>query len=67
MREWELELLEVRPNEFTKVDENTYLQRKDITEVEYHSIDERQSFKGFECYVRELTMSEYEQLTKQED
>ena len=67
MSEWELELLEVRPNEFTKVDENTYLQRKDITEVEYHSIDERQLFRGFECYVRELTMSEYEQLTKQED
>lgn len=63
MNKWENELLEVRPNEFTKVDENTYLQRKDIHEVEYHSLDGEQTFKGYECFVREITVSEYIQLT----
>jgi hypothetical protein len=65
MKEWILELLEEIPEEFTVTENGDYIQRKDVTEVEYHSLDGYQSFHGYECLRRNLTESEYYQLTSQ--
>lgn len=65
--EWTLELLEERPEEFTRTDNGTYIQRKDVYEVEYHSLDGYQTFRGYECFKRELTEPEYLLITNQLD
>lgn len=59
MSTWEPELCETCPLEFEEVDSNHYIQRKDIHEVTYHSLDGSQFFAGYECYRRELTYPEY--------
>ena len=50
--EWEPELLDTYPEEFTFLPNGDCVQRKDIREVEYHALDGSQTFKGFECYSR---------------
>lgn len=50
--EWEPELLDTYPEEFTFLENGDCVQRKDIREVEYHALDGSQTFKGFECYSR---------------
>jgi hypothetical protein len=62
---WEFELCEEKPNEFTLTDHNTYIQREDIHEIEYHSLDGYQTFKGYECRSREITTTEYASITNQ--
>lgn len=59
MTQWEEELCETQPEEFTPTTKDTYIQRKDIHEVEYHSLDGTQTFKGYECLSREITRAEY--------
>lgn len=61
--EWELELLEERPEEFTKLDNGNYVQRKEVTEVEYHSLDGYQTFRGYECFKREISEKDYLLIT----
>lgn len=63
--EWELELCDELPMEFTMTNNSTYIQRKDIHEVEYHSLDGYQIFRGYECFSREITKSDYETITNQ--
>ena len=63
--EWELELLEEIPEEFTKTERGTYVQRKEVTEVEYHSLDGYQTFHGYECFKREIPEKEYLLITNQ--
>ena len=64
MSDWEPELLESLPEEFTKLGEDLYVQRKDIHEVTYHSLDGSETFKGFECFSREISQAEYTLLVK---
>ena len=61
--EWELELLEEMPNEFERTERGTYVQRKEVTEVEYHSLDGYQTFRGYECFKREIPETEYLLIT----
>ena len=59
MTTWEPELCDELPKAFEKVSEDKYIQRKDIHEVVYHSLDGNDQFSGYECYKRELTHIEY--------
>lgn len=63
MTPWEIELIDEMPNEFTFIGDDTYVQRKDIHEVEYHSLDGYQTFRGYECHRREINDLEYHQIT----
>lgn len=60
MSTWEPELCDSHPDyPFEKVNGDLYIQRKDIHEVVYHSMDGTQEFKGYECYKRTLNYLEY--------
>ena len=63
MTDWTLELLDEFPEEFTATSYGKYIQRTEITPVEYHSLDGYQTFRGYECFRRELTKAEYDRLT----
>ena len=49
---WEPELLDTKPEEYEFLEDGSYIQRKDIHEVEYHALDGSQTFHGFECLSR---------------
>ena len=63
MTNWTLELLDEQPEEFTATSDGGYVQRTEIHEVCYHSLDGFQTFTGYECFSRKLTKSEYDKLT----
>ena len=62
---WVPELCETMPKEFMFLSDGTCVQRKDIHEVTYHSLDGYQSFKGYECYRRLITWDEYKALIEE--
>ena len=53
--DWEPELTETYPEEFTFLPNGDCIQRKDIREVEYHSLDGTQTFRGYECLSRVIS------------
>lgn len=63
MTEFEPELCDQKPQEFTRLDDATYIQRTDIHYVEYHSLDGTDSFKGYECLSRVISKDEYNKIT----
>ena len=62
MTEFEPELCDKEPPMFELTSKGTYIQRKDIHEVEYHSLDGSQTFKGYECYSREISKDELDEI-----
>lgn len=54
---WEPELLDNKPDEITLLNDGSTIQRRDIHEVEYHSLDGTQTFKGYECFTRVISSS----------
>lgn len=64
---WEPELCDDKPEEFTKTNHDTYIQRRDIRYVEYHSLDGSDGFKGYECLSREISTTEYNLLVRGDD
>lgn len=65
--EWEPELLDAKPEEFTPLPNGNYIQRRDIRYVEYHSLDGSDGFKGYECLSREISTTEYNLLVRGDD
>lgn len=65
MTEFEPELCDQKPQEFTKLDNDTYIQRTNIHYVEYHSLDGTQTFKGYECFSRVISKEEYKKLQEE--
>lgn len=65
MTEFEPELCDQKPQEFTKLDNDTYIQRTNIHYVEYHSLDDTQTFKGYECFSRVISKEEYKKLQEE--
>ena len=60
MTDWEPELCDFRPDEFTYIEkENVYIQRQNIQEIEYHAIDGSETFHGYECFSRKISYDEY--------
>ena len=62
---FEPELSDSRPEEFTLLDDGSYVQRIDIRYVEYHSLDGSQTFKGYECLSRVISKEEYEKIKEE--
>ena len=62
---FEPELSDSRPEEFTLLDDGSYVQRIDIHYVEYHSLDGSQTFKGYECLSRVISKEEYEKIKEE--
>lgn len=59
---WEEEFCIEKPNEFTLTVNGKYIQRKDIHEMTYHSLDGNDKLSGYECFSREITKEEYIEL-----
>lgn len=59
MTDWEPELCESYPLQFEKIGNDRYIQRTNIHDVEYHSLNDDQVFKGYECFRREISYHEY--------
>lgn len=55
------------PEELQSVAPDTYIQRKDIVEVEHEATEEMEAYTSYECMSREISVSEYNMLKSIEE
>ena len=62
MKQWREERCAELPEELQLISDNTYMQRKDIVEINHEDSDNMPAYKEYVCQSREITISEYEML-----
>ena len=62
MKEWTKEICSEKPEELQLIAADTYIQRKDIVEVNNDATEECEAYKSFECMSREISVNEYNML-----
>lgn len=64
MKEWKQEICATQPDELQLISPNTYIERRNIEEVE-HEADEvtgMEAYTDWKCESREISVSEYQML-----
>lgn len=59
MQAWKKEVSASKPAELELVAPETYIQRKDITEVQHEKTEDRDTYTDYECMSREISVSDY--------
>lgn len=62
MKQWNEEHCSTEPEELQLIADSTYIQRKDIHEVEHEETEETPAYTEWVCQSREISVSEYEML-----
>lgn len=62
MQAWKKEVSASKPAELELVATETYIQRKDITEVQHEKTEDRDAYTDYECMSREISVSDYNML-----
>ena len=62
MKEWSKERCSEKPEELQLVAPDTYIERKDIVEVQHEETEDMPAYTDYECMSREISMSEYQML-----
>ena len=62
MKEWSKERCSEKPEELQLVAPDTYIERKDIVEVQHEETEDMPSYTDYECMSREISVSEYQML-----
>lgn len=64
---WKKELCAAQPVELQLISNDTYIERKDISEVEYPATGGMDAYTGWECTSREIGTTEYWMLQSIKD
>lgn len=67
MKEWKQERCASQPDELQRVSNDTYIQRRDIREVNHEAVEGQEAYTDWECESREISVSEYEMLKSVEE
>ena len=62
MKEWSKERCSEKPEELQLVAPDTYIERKDIVEVQYEETEDMPAYTDYECMSREISVSEYNMI-----
>ena len=62
MKEWSKERCSEKPEELQLVAPDTYIERKDIVEVQHEETEDMPAYTDYECMSREISASEYQML-----
>ena len=62
MKEWSKERCSEKPEELQLVAPDTYIERKDIVEVQHEETEDMPAYTDYECMSREISVSEYQML-----
>lgn len=62
MQDWKKEVSAHQPSPLEIVAPDTYIQRKDITEVQHEKTENRDAYTDYECMSREISVSDYNML-----
>ena len=62
MKEWSKERCSEKPEQLQLIAPDTYIERKDIVEVQHEETEDMPAYTDYECMSREISMSEYQML-----
>ena len=62
MKEWSKERCSEKPEELQLIAPDTYIERKDIVEVQYEETEDVPAYTDYECMSREISVSEYNMI-----
>lgn len=62
MKEWSKERCSEKPEQLQLVAPDTYIERKDIVEVQHEESEDMPAYTDYECMSREISVSEYQML-----
>lgn len=62
MKEWSKERCSEKPEQLQLVAPDTYIERKDIVEVQHEETEDMPAYTDYECMSREISVSEYQML-----
>lgn len=63
--EWKKEICSSRPEQFQRVADNVYIQRKDIEKVSHKATDSSPAYEDYECMSRRISDDVYEALVEE--
>ena len=62
MKEWSKERCSEKPEQLQLIAPDTYIERKDIVEVQHEETEDMPAYTDYECMSREISVSEYQML-----
>ena len=62
MQDWKKEVSRQKPEPLELVATGTYIERKNIKEVEHEKTEWQDAYTDYECVSREISVSEYNML-----
>lgn len=62
MKEWSKERCSEKPEQLQLVAPDTYIERKDIVEIQHEETEDMPAYTDYECMSREISVSEYQML-----
>ena len=62
MKEWSKEICSEKPEELQLIAPDTYIERKDIVEVQHEETEDMPAYTDYECMSREISVSEYNMI-----
>lgn len=62
MKEWSKERCSEKPEQLQLIAPDTYIERKDIVEVQHEESEDMPAYTDYECMSREISVSEYQML-----
>lgn len=62
MKEWSKERCSEKPEQLQLVTPDTYIERKDIVEIQHEETEDMPAYTDYECMSREISVSEYQML-----
>ena len=62
MKEWSKERCSEKPEQLQLVAPDTYIERKDIVEVQHEETEDMPAYTDYECMSREISVSEYQMI-----
>ena len=62
MKEWTKERCSEKPEQLQLIAPDTYIERKDIVEVQHEETEYMPAYTDYECMSREISVSEYNMI-----
>ena len=63
MKEWSKEICSEKPEQLQLIAPDTYIERKDIVEVQHEETEDMAAYTDYECMSREISVSDYNMIS----
>ena len=63
MKEWSKEICSEKPEQLQLIAPDTYIERKDIVEVQHEETEDMPAYTDYECMSREISVRDYNMIS----